>query len=145
MSPILPYASLCSRGYLHVIWGCRSPTCLTTPKGEWMPLHVSNMPCLLPSISVYSMGYLHVLGARHFFWGAGDVGMSVRLWCLSVCTLDVHYVHLVLSCSLLCLKFLLPQLHYYSSSDYGVFWYVIYIISDCGSLFDGASYNVGSA
>ena len=34
---------------------------------------------------------------------------------------------------------------YYSSSDCGVFWYVMYIISDCGSLFDGASYNVGSA
>ena len=33
---------------------------------------------------------------------------------------------------------------YYYSSDCSVFWYVIYIISDCGFLFDGASYNIGS-
>ena len=34
---------------------------------------------------------------------------------------------------------------YYYSSDCGVFWYVISTISDHGSLFDGASYNIGSA
>ena len=78
-SPLLPYTSLCFRGYLHVILGCGPPYVGQPPKGEWMPPHVSKMPCMLPCISAYSMGYLHVLWARHFLLGAGGVSMSVRL------------------------------------------------------------------
>ena len=44
-----------------------------------------------------------------------------------------------------CIAAILVTVVYYSSSDCGVFWYVIYIISDCGCFFDGASYNIGSA
>ena len=38
-----------------------------------------------PNISVYSMGYLHVLWAKHFlFWGSGGVSISASLL-VSVC------------------------------------------------------------
>ena len=55
MSPMLPCASVCSGGYLHVVWGCGSPPsvltsphvfgclpmCPTPPTHLYAPLHVS--------------------------------------------------------------------------------------------------------
>ena len=77
------------------------------------------------------------------------MGASAHLsgfWCLSVHPLDVHYAS---SCTFLVVHYVSSLYYhgynYYSSSDCGVFWYVISIIGDHGCLFDGASYNVGSA
>ena len=66
-------------------------------------------------------------------------------WCLSVHSLDVHYAS----------SYTLLVVHYVSSlyfhhydycffRDCGVFWCVISTIGDHGSLFDGASYDIGS-
>ena len=43
MSPMLPCASACFGGYLHVIGGFRALLCLD-PACVWMPPHVSNTP-----------------------------------------------------------------------------------------------------
>ena len=37
-------ASVCSRGYVHMIGGCRGPPYVWTPPCVWMPPHVSNTP-----------------------------------------------------------------------------------------------------
>ena len=79
MSPMLPYASLCCRGYLHVIW-------------DWGP-HMLDSPlwgsgCLpmCPTFHVCSPVYLYILWDNCMFygqdtscWGDGGVSMSVRL------------------------------------------------------------------
>ena len=106
MSPMLSCASLCSRGYLHVIWGCGGPTCWTTPLG------VDASPCVQHAL--YAPLYLCIfygifacsMGKKLLVWGFWVSACLSGFWCLSVHTLDVHYVHLVFSCSLLCLKFL---------------------------------------
>ena len=135
-------------GYLHVIWGCRGSHMLDTPKGEWMPPHVSNTPmhCMLPCISIFCGISACSVGKTLLMLGYGGVSMSVRLLvsfstyigcplCFILCFFVLYYVS----------SLYYHGYNYYSSGDCGVFWYVIYIISDCGSLFDGASYNLGSA
>ena len=79
----------------------------------------------------------HMLGV----WGA-SAHLS-GFWCLSVHPVDVHYAS---SCTFLVVHYVSsPYFHGYDyySSDCGVFWYVIFIISDHGSLFDGASAILG--
>ena len=128
------------------IWG---PICWTPLRGSGFLPSVCNTPMhsMLPCISVYSRWYLGVLRARHFLcWGLGASAHLSGFWYLSGHLLDVHYAS---SCAFLVVYYVSSLYYhgydYYSSSDCGVFWYVISIISDCGSLFDGASYNIGSA
>ena len=145
-TPICPQ---CSPMHLFVLgvsscdMGCGDPHIGQPPRGQSVPPHVSNMSCMLPCIYVYSTRCLHVLWARHFL--LGGVSIFLRLMVAVSTYIDVHYVHLVLSCSYYVSSFYYHGYDDYYSSDCGVFWYVIYIISDCGSLFDGASYSVGSA
>ena len=75
--PMLPCASVSSRGYLHMIWECRRPSiCLdTTLICLDVSPYVQHPPhfCMLPSTSVCSKGYLHVKwGYTHMceVWGA---------------------------------------------------------------------------
>ena len=150
ISPMLPCASAYSGGCLHVTQGCEWPFfCLDTPC-VWMPPHVSNT-C---HVFICSPVCLYVLGAiacamRETSHVGGHRGASAHVsgfWYLSVHSLDVHHDS---SCTFLVVHYV-PSLYfhyynYYSSSDCGVFWYVISIIGDHGSLFDGASYNIGSA
>ena len=126
------------------------PPYICTPPYIWSPLICLKPPhiCMFPCTSVCVHGYLHVIWGIHpICWGLGGISTSVRLLvsvststgcrlCFIPCTfLVVHYVS----------SLYYHGYDYYSSSDCGIFLYVIYIISDCGSLFDGASYNVGSA
>ena len=120
MSPILPCSSVCSREYLHVIWGCRGPSiCLDT----------HHMFGCLPTCqtSPHTSAYLSCF------------------WCLAVHPWDVHYAS---SCTFLVVHYVSSLYYhgynYYYYGDCGVFWYVISFIGDHGSLFDGASYNIGS-
>ena len=136
MSPMLPCASACD-------WGmCRSYLCLDTSPCVPTPLTVICSPACL-----CSRGYcMHCGGNIPYVGGLGASAHLSGFWCLSVYPLDVHYAsfciflvfHYVSSLYFHCYD-------YYSSSDSGLFWYVISTISDHGSLFDGASYNVGSA
>ena len=80
-------------------------------------------------------GYLHViLKYSLYVWGlgvfpyVGDLGASASL--------GVHMLHLVLSCSSLCLCIYHGYDHY-SSGYGGVFWAVICFIGDCGPFPDG--------
>ena len=121
-------------GHPHA-FGCL-PMCPTAP-----------CICMLPYMSVCSRGYLHVLwGNIPYVWCLGGISTYVRLLvsvstsigcplCFILYPFVVHYVLSLYICSY----------DYYSSSDCGVFWYVITIISDHGFLFDGASYSAGSA
>ena len=67
MLPVLPCVFICSRGYLHVIWGCRGPsmfehpTCFDTSHYVKHSLHI----CMLPCTSLCSRGYLHVIWEIH--------------------------------------------------------------------------------
>ena len=148
MSPMLSCASIFSTGYLYVILGCRGTHMFGHPLGEWMPPMCPTTPCIICSpVSVRSRGSLHVLCRNCPY--IGGLGASAHLsgfWCLSLHPLDVHYAS---SCTSLVVHYVSSLYHhgynYYFSSDSGVFWYATSIISDCGSLFDGASYNVGSA
>ena len=150
LSPMLPCASACSGGICMLlgdfgalllfghphVFGCL-PMCPTCPH-----TFVCSPACLyvLGVICMCCGGTSHMLGV----WGT-SVHLS-GFWCLSVHPLNVCYVS---SCTFLVVHYVSSlyfcSYDYYSSSDCGVFWYVISIISDHGSLFDGASYNVGSA
>ena len=76
--------------------------------------------------------------ALHMLGSVGCHHICHAFWCLSVHPLDVHYAS---SCTFLVVHYVSSLYYhgydYYSSSDCGVFWYVISIISDHGSLFDG--------
>ena len=134
--PHVTSASVCSRQFLHVMGD------LGVPPYVWTLNAFVCSPICLYVLGVICMCY----------WGntpyVGGLEASAHLsgfWCLSVYPLDVHYasstflvVHYVSS-------LYYHGYHYYSSSDCGIFWYVISIIVDHGSLFNGASYNVGSA
>ena len=131
-------------GYLPVFWGCREPSfghphvfgCLPSgqhPHTLYAPLHV------------YVLGVIAcAMGEHPICWGA--LAHLSGFWCLSVHPLDVHYAS---SCTFLVVHYVSSicfcHYNYYSSSDCGVFWYIISIICDYGTLFDGTSYNVGSA
>ena len=114
-----------------------------------MPSHVSktsNTFVCSPACLCYR-GYMHVLWGEHpICWGLGASAHLSGFWCLSIHPLDVHCPS---SCTFLVVHYVsslyFHGYDYYSSSDCGVFWYIISIISDYGSLFDGASYNIGSA
>ena len=153
MSPMVPHTSACSWGYLHVILGCMGPSSVWTP-----PICLDASPCVqhlhafvcspacLYVLGVISMCYHVLWGENSICWGSGESAHLSGFWCLSVHPLDVIYAS---SCTFLVVHYVsslyFHGYDYYYSSDCGVFWYVISIISDHCSLFDGASYTVGSA
>ena len=149
MSPLL-FVDLYVLGVSACDMGMQESHMLDIPQGG-----VDSSPCVQhPPCIVCAPVYLYNLRDICRFYGqdtsyVGGLGVSAHLsgfWCLSVHPLDVHYAS---SCAVLVVYYAWSlyyhSYNYYSSSDCGVFWYVISIISDCGSLFDGASYNVGSA
>ena len=80
--PNAPCASICSRGYLHVIWGCRGPSlCLDTPiclDASPCVHHPHTFVCF--PVCLCSRGYLHVLWGEHpICWGSGGVSTFVKL------------------------------------------------------------------
>ena len=110
----------CSPVHLHVLgvsacdlgmWGPLSvgtpPMCLDVSPCVQLP-HI----CMLPCMPVCSRDYLHVLWGKHpICWELGGISTSVRLL-VSVNTsfgCPLCFI-LYLSCSSLCLKFLLPWL-----------------------------------
>ena len=112
MSPVLPCASVGSRGYLHVIERCGPSFCLDTP------MCLDTSPCVQPPCICMLPACLYVLGVICMCYGGashvgclGDVSTSVRVLVSVSKPLDVHYA---LSCTFLlgslCLKSLLPQL-----------------------------------
>ena len=95
MSPMLPYASVCSRGYLHVMWVCRGPyICLATPYVGCLPIfptppHI----CMLPYTSVCSRGYVHVIyGIHPICYGLGE---SHICQAFGVCQ-SIHWMSIML-------------------------------------------------
>ena len=149
--PILPCASVCCRGYLHVIWGWW-PHMFVCSLYVWTPHmfgllphvcmpHVPLYICMCLEVSACNIGdILHMLGSGGHQQICQVFGVFQYIHCYldgydsSCCTfLVVHYV---------------SSLYYhgydcYYSGDCGVFWYVISFISYYGSLFDGASCNIG--
>ena len=79
----------------------------------------------------------HMLGVRQ------GIYTPVKLWCLAVHPLDVHYA---LSCTFFVVHYASCIYHsydYYSSGYDGVFWSVIYFISAHGPFLDGAPATSG--
>ena len=72
ISPMLPCASVCSRGYLHVIMGRWGHPYVWTLPCVWIPPYVSNTPThyMLPYMSVCSRGYCMHYGEHPIYWGA---------------------------------------------------------------------------
>ena len=147
MSPY-SYASVCSERHLHVVGVVEDPLHVGTPPYMletspiwWMSPLKSYPPLIgwIPCASMFS-GYLHVIwGILPLCWGFGEnsimlgfggISISVKLWCLAVYPLGVHYA---LSCTVLVAHYVSHIYHsydYYSSGYSGVFWSVIYFISD---------------
>ena len=109
MSPILLCASVCSQRLLHVVGGCREPLTYWTPPLYGVPPHMSYNPPLigwLPCASMFSgistcdMGNIPLcLGFGGFVPPyVGGLGASAPL--------GVHMLHLVPSCSSLCVTYL---------------------------------------
>ena len=107
MSPIL-CASVCSQRLLHVVGGCRGPLTCWTPllhaghlPHKGVPPHVLHTPLIgwLPCASVYFGDICMSYGEYSPY--VGGLGVSAP-W-------GVHMLHLVPSCSSLCLIYL-PQL-----------------------------------
>ena len=149
MSPMLPCASACTGGICMWMGDVGPSFCLDTPHMFGCLPMCPTPPCIymLPCLSVCSRGYCMNYGGTSNM--LGDWGASAHLsgfCCLSVHPWDLHYAS---SCTFLVVYYVSSlYFHccdYYSSSDCGVFWYVISMIDDHGSLFDGDSYNVGSA
>ena len=102
------------------------------------------LPCInmLPAC-LYVLGVIAcAMGNIPLCWGAS--GHLSGFWCLSVHPLDVHYAS---SCTFLVVHYVsslyFHSYDYYSSSDCGVFWNVICIIGDHGSLLVGLSTMLG--
>ena len=100
----------------------------------------------IPCTSVCFREYLYVIwGILPLCWGFGGISISVKLWCLAVHPLGVLYA---LSCTFLVAHYVAHVCHsydYYSSGYSGVFWSVIYFISDHDPFLGGASCNIGLA
>ena len=118
MSPMLPCVSVCSRGYMPVIWGCKEvlhifghphmfgclPICPTFPSHLYTPM--------LPCTSVCSREYLHVIwGYTPYVGGLWGINTSVRLLVSASTSIGCPLCFILyLSCSSLHLKCLLPWL-----------------------------------
>ena len=158
MFPILLSASVCSKRHLHgvgVVGG---------------PLHVGHLPHMVDS-SPYVLPSTHWLASLcicMFKWISscdmdntllmlgvwGKIPHMLGVWghqhlylarCLAVHPLGVHYA---LSCTFLIAHYVSCIYHgydYYSCSYSGVFWSVIYFISDQGPFLVGASCSIWSA
>ena len=151
--PYVPNASL----HICMFWGVSAcdwgmwglSFCLETPHvfGCLPMCPTPSHNYMLPCMSVCSRGHCMYWGETSHMLGAGGTLAHLSgFWCLSVHPLDVCYAS---SCTFLVAHYVSSlYFHcydYYSSSDCVVLWYVISIISDYGTLFDGASYNTGSA
>ena len=158
--PLCPpccYVSVCSKRHLHVVGGCRGP------------LHAGHLPhmedaspyVLHPHSLVGFLVHLYVWGISACYTGNIPLVLGVMgvppyvggLWGhLHICQalvpgrnpLGVHYA---LSCTYFVVHYVLHIYHGYDfSHGYdGVFWSVIYFISDHCHFLDGASCNIGSA
>ena len=129
--PILFGASVCFERHLHVVGIVGDPFHVghlpymldTSPHMVDAP-HISYPPLIgwIPCASVCIWEYLHVIwGILPLCWGLGGIppyvgvwqgiSISVKLWCLAVCPLGVHYA---LSCTFLVAHY---DLHIYQSYD----------------------------
>ena len=144
MSPMLPCASVCSRGFL-MWYGDVGSSCLDTP----MCLDASSCPThLYAPLYVYVLGgYLHVLwGNTPYVGGSRGFSTSVRLLVSVSASIGCPLCFIShLSCSSLCLKSLLPWLQLLLLQ-----WLWCLLICHLyywwpWLLLDGAPYNIGSA
>ena len=89
MSPMLPCASLCSRGFLHVIWGCRGPSlCLDTPHVFGCLPMCQTTPCIcMHPVCLYVLWVICMCYRGNISYvGVGGISTSVRLLvCVSTC------------------------------------------------------------
>ena len=151
MPPMFKHPHMCPQCYPMHLYVLEVSACDMGMQGA---LLMFQYPHVFGSLSMcLILPCMYVLGGICMCCGGytpyvGGMGASAHLsgfCCLSVHPLDVNYAS---SCTILvvhyisCLYF--HNYYYYSSSDCGVFWYVISIIDDHDS-FDGASYNVRSA
>ena len=149
ISPILLCASVCSHRLLHVVGGCKgSPYMLDTsftppPVWRYLPL------CFNPHSFVGFPVHWYVLeisvchmGIFPLCWGLGGVPPSVGSLGASAHGVSIClFLYILVVCYVLHFYY---SYDYYSSSYGGVFWAVIYFISDHGFFPDGASCNTGS-
>ena len=143
-----PICPQCTPVHLYVLGvsacdrGMQGTPYVWTPPYVWMPPHVYYAP-----LHVYVLEVIYICygGNTPYVGGLGVSAHLSGIWCVSTSIGCPLCFILYLPCSSLCLKSLLHGYNYYSSSDCCVFWYVICIISDHGFLFDGDSYNAGSA
>ena len=149
-TPVCPQCSPVHQYVLRGMWYGDAGA----PPYVWTPHMFGCLPiCPTPShTSLCSLVCLYVLGSICMLYGGytpyvGGLGHQhiCQAFGVSVHPLDVHYAS---SCTFLVVNYVF-SLYYHSynhrsSSDCGVFWYVISFISDHGSLFDGVSCNIGS-
>ena len=148
---MLPYICthpcFCTPPYVHTVpRGVHTPILdpsFTPPVWGCLPLGLHPQPFIGLPVHWYVLGIyvcdmgnislmLGVCGCSPICWGFWGISTWVSI-CLFLYILVVHYVsHFYFGYD------------YYSSSYGGVFWAVICFISDCGSLPDGASCNIGS-
>ena len=141
-SPICPP---CSPGYLyvlglHVTWGCG------TLQMFGHPPYFGHPPCSPVHMYIVEGIYMRYRKYTPYVGGLGNQHICQAFWCLSVHPLHVYSAS---SCTFLVVYCVSSPYHhvydYYSSCDCGVFWHVISFTGYHGSLFNGASYNIGSA
>ena len=95
-------------------------------------------------VSLYILWDIGMFCGQDTSWGAGG-------WCQHVCQAFgvcqyIHWMSIMLhNVNFYVSSFYYHGYDYYSSSDCSVFWCVVYVIGDCGSLFVGVAYNVESA
>ena len=126
-----------------------SPPMGMPPNMSYTPTHWLTSLCIC-----MFRGYLHGIwgilslcwglrGCSPLCWGFGGIYTSVKLWCLAVHPLGVHYA---LSCTFFVVHYdscIHNSYDYYSSSYGGVFWSVIFFTSDHGTFLDGTSATSG--
>ena len=144
--PYVPICgSLCSRGFLHVIWGCGAPYVGHPLRGVDTSPCVQHPLCIVCSpVSILYGIFACSWGKTLLMLGVWGVSMSLRLLvsistyigcplCFLLCFLVVYYAS----------SLYYHSYEYYSSSDCGVFWYVIYIISDLAAFLMGLPTMLG--
>ena len=128
--PLTPTCSPCFPEHLNVLgvsacdWGMWETFCLDASLCVQHPHHIY----MLLWMSVCSRAYCMHYGRNIPYVGVlGDISTYVRLLVSAVHPLDVHYAS---SCTFLVVHYIsilyFYCYDYYSSSDCGVFWYVIY-------------------
>ena len=94
----------------------------------------------IPFVSVCFRGYrLVIWGILPLCWGFGGINTSIKLGVLQY----IHWVSIMLYLVVHFVSSIYHGYDYYSASYGGVFWSVIYFISDHGPFLDRASCNMG--